>query len=340
MKRRPGFTLVELLVVIAIIGILVSLLLPAVQAAREAARRIQCGNNMKQIGLALHNYHDTFRAFPYARTRNANSGADTWLTSNINWQTRILAFMEQQPMYNAINWQVWPGWSAPNNVIMANVLPSYLCPSDGGKGKHPWVDLATGIRHIGPAPHTAYGHTNYVGSIGDDSRLRTNSIVRGFLIEGRWTSATNRGLTLTMADFLDGTSQTVVVSECIIGSPTSRVNSTLGGTPDAVTATNNGCTSASAVNSNGTTAARGNSWFRGYEPASIGFTTLMVPNSRLWDCGANSDNTMFGARSNHPTGVQATMGDGSVHFVADNINFNVWRYLGGMKDGQQVQLPE
>ena len=103
-SQRKGFTLIELLVVIAIIAILIALLLPAVQQAREAARRTQCKNNLKQIGLALHNYHDVYKCFPPGRTRNTYSGiTSAWYTGNYSWLPRLLPNIDQAPIYNTID---------------------------------------------------------------------------------------------------------------------------------------------------------------------------------------------------------------------------------------------
>ena len=131
--RRNAFTLVELLVVIAIIGILIALLLPAVQAAREAARRMACTNNLKQIGLALHNYHDTHRTLPIGWL-----GFDAAGTANFEgnpgwaWSTRILPFLEQQPLYEDIDMNA-PIVAAGNAQASLTVVPTFLCPSDVGK---------------------------------------------------------------------------------------------------------------------------------------------------------------------------------------------------------------
>jgi prepilin-type N-terminal cleavage/methylation domain-containing protein len=340
MSRKRGFTLVELLVVIAIIGVLVALLLPAVQAAREAARRSSCGNNLKQIGLALHNYHDIYKSLPFARIRQAAPDPPgSWNTSNINWQARILAQMEQGPLFERTDWRIWPGWNAPNDVVRTTTIEGYLCPSDPGRGNFPWTD-PSGTKRTGPLPDRNDGHTNYVGSIGHDTILRTvPGQARGWLVEGRYNSATDRGGSLSLTDFLDGTSNTVSVSECIVGFPSDRTNSSLASTPDNVTGTNNGCTGAAPLGTGVTTAARGSTWFRGYEPSTMVFTTLMTPNSKLWDCGANSDNSVFAARSAHRGGVQASLGDASTRFVADTIDWQVWKFLGGTKDGQSVQFP-
>jgi hypothetical protein len=222
--------------------------------------------------------------------------------------------------------------------VKATIIEAYLCPSDPGDGAFVWTD-PTGTQQTGPTPRREDGHTNYVGSLGHDGRLQTvPGTARGWLVEGRYNNANDRGGSISFANFRDGTSNTLMVAECIIGFPTIRANSTRGGTPDTVTATDNGCSGTPYTTAN-TTAARGSDWFRGYEPASMAFTSLMTPNSKLWDCGNNSDNGMFAARSAHPGGVQVTLGDASTRFVADTVDFNVWKFLGGTKDRQAVQVP-
>src|SRR5260221_10831944 len=145
-RRNSGFTLIELLVVIAIIAILIALLLPAVQQAREAARRTQCRNNLKQIGLALHNYHDTFTKFPPAMVRRTwGSGVPTQTHSNgAAWSLRIAPYLDQAPLYNIFNFNAEPAWAdtsinaqlgAPYTnyaVVAGSTVPPYLCPSDPG----------------------------------------------------------------------------------------------------------------------------------------------------------------------------------------------------------------
>jgi prepilin-type N-terminal cleavage/methylation domain-containing protein len=343
--RRRAFTLVELLVVIAIIGILVALLLPAVQAAREAARRMQCGNNLKQIGLALQNYHDVYKSFPPARVRNDNAYTPTgqsWNSTNIAWLGRMLAQMEQQPLYDQVDWSQhywWHSSQRPNtnwDVVTPTVVPAYRCPSDGGHGSISWID-GTGTRVTGGAPSNSYGHTNYVGCIGDDSHLRTYARdARGIFVESRHRGPNNRGGRIGMADITDGTSNTLVASECLIGFPHAQFNSDLA--LAQYTAQNNGCPNGPVAT--GADRQRGNSWFRGYHAGVFLFTTLMTPNSDLWDCYNNTDRAMMAARSRHPGGVQAVLADGSTHFFSETIAYDTWRYLGNMKDGVPIQVEQ
>ncbi len=269
MKRRTAFTLVELLVVIAIIGILIALLLPAVQAAREAARRSQCSNNLKQIGLALHNYHDTFNSFPPARVRDQRC-TDEWNSNNISWHARILAYMEQSALYDAINWEVWPGWNAPNDQVRNKVVTGYLCPSDSGDGGIMWTAL-DGTRVSGYAPDGALGHTNYVACVGDDPRLRTTTgESRGIFFVMRRRIDGQASGKLSFASVRDGTSNTLAFSECVIGFPIWYDDAVE--TP-AADANQNGCPISGATDTASRTRQRGNSWFRGYFPQSFMFTT-------------------------------------------------------------------
>ncbi len=350
-RRKSGFTLVELLVVIAIIGILVALLLPAVQAAREAARRMQCGNNLKQIGLSLHNYHDVYKNFPSLRLRNArcpgpNSTQQAWNSTNISWHGRILPFIEQQPLYDQIDMggshgcasPIWWNTAGPmRDVVQRAVLPAYRCPSDPGVGGLIWTDPG-GTKRTGGRPNQNYGHNNYVGSIGHNTDVETRVInSRGIFTEMRHRSATDRGESVGLQHVLDGTANTLMVSECLIGFPHRQQNSSFQGSPDAVTAQNNGCSNGGP--STGTTRQRGNSWFRGYFPAGNTFTSLMTPNSRLYDCGSNTGAAMFAARSLHPGGVQSAMAGGSTHFFAETIDWNTWKFLGGRADGETVSVP-
>jgi len=337
-KRRLGFTLVELLVVIAIIGILIALLLPAVQAAREAARRSQCSNNLKQIGLALHNYHDIYRCFPPIRVRDSRCSS-TWLSQNISWAARVTGQLELTTLYDRTNWEVWPGWDPPNNAADGPLLAkpaAFRCPSDSGEGQVAWTDL-DGDRVAGGTPRVNEGSNNYMACVGDDYSIQTTSQnCRGLFFCMTWRNPP-RDEKINIAALRDGTSNTVAVSECIIGFPIVRTNST--NPPRDQWMNGNGCPTSGYRTNTNDTGQRGSAWFRGYEPCSIAFTTLMAPNSPFTDCGANSGNVAHAARSFHPGGVQAAFADGSTHFIAETIDWATWRWMGNKADGNVIQIP-
>ncbi len=214
---RAGFTLIELLVVIAIIAVLIALLLPAVQAAREAARRSQCVNNLKQIGLALHNYHQAVGAFPVGAseylpstngTRNNNFQWDNW-----SCHTMILPYIEQQAMFNASNFSVgnneecagpqcWPNYWI-NSTVTLSRIQGFLCPSDPYAGK-------------GPANINNYNTSNdnnYVGSQGTTTMTPQVNSASGS------TGMFYYYVSYNIANFTDGTSNTVAFSEALTGNP-------------------------------------------------------------------------------------------------------------------------
>lgn len=206
-QRRPGFTLVELLVVIAIIGVLVALLLPAVQAAREAARRMSCGNNLKQIGLALHNYHDTHDTFPpdviYQGNRKGTI-AQAGDQRSYTWCTLILPFMEQQTLHDRINFAI-PGYdqlignlnNSPEQQLLQSVeLESFRCPSD--------------LNMTGVEQYHGFAVTSYAGNAGWDRHRRTFG-------DQRRAGPFSMFDSVRIADFKDGTSNTILVGEVTIG---------------------------------------------------------------------------------------------------------------------------
>jgi prepilin-type N-terminal cleavage/methylation domain-containing protein/prepilin-type processing-associated H-X9-DG protein len=200
---RPGFTLIELLVVITIIGLLIALLPPAVHSAREAARRARCANNLKQIGLALHGYHDVWQSFPPAYLTRPGTGLD--LGAGWAWGTLVLAYLEQRPLYDAVNLDLGFGEvSAPpsylglfeNRTVRRISVATFLCPSAGG-GEGP-LDLGVGSTHVAISPG------QYVASAGwMDSSQRP--------IEG--TGVLYPNSRVAIADLSDGTSATLMIGE-------------------------------------------------------------------------------------------------------------------------------
>ncbi len=199
---RRGFTLIELLVVIAIIAILIALLLPAVQAAREAARRIQCVNNLKQIGLGLHNYHDAVGTFPMSyATRGKFVDGQTDTAPGWGWAAMILPQVEQTSLFNAVNF-VLPVESPQNATIIQTAMAAYVCPSDITSVPFAVVD---------PSGHAlaAMTPTSYAACVGNDQTDSTT----GLNNDGLGNGVMFRNSRIRLADITDGSSQTILVGE-------------------------------------------------------------------------------------------------------------------------------
>ena len=323
-SRRYGFTLIELLGVIAIIAILVALLLPAVQQAREAARRSSCKNNLKQIGLALHNYHDINNCLPIGCLFRDRGDDGPWPSNRSTWLARLLPQLEQNALYDRMDFErdnaSGAGWD-PNNVRTEEVA-AFRCPSDPGTR--------------GTTNRSGFAPTSYVASIGHTFRLygdggTTANSSHGNYIQGNGTWARmvlntggEEGVFATNShcrfrDITDGTSNTMAVSECLVGSDVKELD---GG--DA-----NDCT---GNPERALRPDRGYSWMYG-TAATWPFTTTRTPNSREVDCERFSVYVNMAAASQHKGGVQVVLADGSVRFVSENINLQTWRDLGQRNDG-------
>ncbi|MEO8495588.1 MAG: DUF1559 domain-containing protein [Planctomycetota bacterium] len=335
---RRGFTLVELLVVIAIIGILVALLLPAVQAAREAARRMSCGNNLKQLGLSLHNYHDTYKSFPPGVTSVGGPGLGHW---GVSWMPLILRFIEQQPMAD----QLYiggdhPGWAysgvsggAINGARFNNVqIASFFCPSSP-------------LEHMGNVGSYQHMRAHYVGISGaangnnavprySDDTFRNNpagaqigccgccgSVTAGgaasnggVLVGHGWGGLPNGMAPINFAKITDGTANTMAISE------SSDWFKDPGNQKVLVTG------------EHGWLMGSPNAGERMFNITTVRYAPNETDNT-LPGTGMN-DGPNNGIYAAHPGGVQAAACDGSVKFVSETINMLTLKRLCSRADGE------
>jgi prepilin-type N-terminal cleavage/methylation domain-containing protein/prepilin-type processing-associated H-X9-DG protein len=354
-RDRKGFTLIELLVVIAIIAVLIALLLPAVQAAREAARRAQCVNNLKQIGLALHNYHSANDCFPPGGIQVRNSqGALVTGTGSFSAHVRLLGFAEQMALYNAVNFSLPCGNDAIGiaaHITIHSVRSNmYLCPSDSPPSYATPVSLP-----VSPKP-SAQG-TNYFASVGPS--LEFNATQTSGPPNGMFQWA---GSAIGLAQILDGSSNTLAFgewktgkgSQAVVTIPTDIVM--LGTLPAGVKRNTAQmtmpagaapfqswiaqCAAAVTTSRNNQTAFLGYTWTIGMQVRSLG-NVLLGPNPRYPNCIAatniNSDPPgLLGLSSFHPGGANVLMGDGSVRFLKDSINMlTIWS-LGSRAGGEII----
>jgi prepilin-type N-terminal cleavage/methylation domain-containing protein len=376
-STRKGFTLVELLVVIAIIGVLVGLLLPAVQAAREAARRMECSNNMKQMCLALHNYESTFRKFPAGRLAPDWKDATGVRASYTNYNSvnqspagghwtgirsvhaAILPYMEQTNIYNLIDFEVPTAVrlttggvpSNPNYPAYSQAAGLFLCPSDPNTGV---VVSENNYRWNfgGSTPHA-----------GAEASTR-NHILN--VASGGFTSGGNGAFTigehLPISAHSDGLSNTVFLSERTKGSgrdlsvsppPLEDMVTTPGRSnrmwlPDELMQDCmrfDGAPSSFHFNSAGRWLPGSdfsNGWPFGFYSSTL-YNHVTPPNWRYHDCGtwsaipdAPGEHAIVSARSKHPGGVNAGMGDGGVRYFSDSTDLAVWRGLGTRNLGEVV----
>ncbi|QDT65428.1 DUF1559 family PulG-like putative transporter [Calycomorphotria hydatis] len=327
LAKRHAFTLVELLVVIAIISLLIALLLPAVQQAREAARRSQCQNNLKQIGLALHNYHDLHRRLPMGSLYSDTT--TPWTTSRVTAFARILPMMEQSALFADIDWTAGIH-SAPNKDIRETNMPMYRCPSDPGS------KADTGSTRAPTSYVLCYGSNLDEAGGGGNPNI---PVVPGHCTGGYWCRIPYNDNTqdaifsansyTRFRDITDGLSNTMAVSECIVGG---LVIGNQHGT-DLNASELNSCITATASPEENT--FRGESWFTGQIHTFL-FNTIKTPNPVTPDCRRYNSVGNMAARSMHIGGVQVLMSDGSVHFVTENINLTLWQNLGDRADGSVI----
>jgi prepilin-type N-terminal cleavage/methylation domain-containing protein/prepilin-type processing-associated H-X9-DG protein len=304
MRSRNAFTLVELLVVIAIIGVLVALLLPAVQMAREAGRRSSCNNNLKQIGLALQNYHSTYNTFPVAR--------NSWPLVHSSL-ARLLPFMEQANVENLVNYNV--PLSDPANVAASQkVIPIFVCPSDGAGGR------------VYTIPDAG---SNYVANNG------SGTVAYGLIASGDGVfNQTYQGF----KHLTDGSSNTAAFSESTLG----RGDPSTPPDPrhDVLELAGGSDTTPAACAGGGTfSGKRGGKWIDGHYGNTL-YNHFYTPNPREWDCGNGSHNKgLSTARSYHPGGVNLLLCDGSVRFVPDTVDLATWRAIATRGSGDVADLP-
>ena len=325
---RRGFTLIELLVVIAIIAVLIALLLPAVQAAREAARRAQCTNNLKQLGLAVHNYLDTHGLMPIGR--GVRPARPYNVTSRYNYSafSMILPFMEQRPLFSAINFDLTITIQDGNATAQATAVSSFLCPSDGQATPANW------------------GGTNYrfsegssiLYSYGESDTGGVNTTMPA--PNGPFFAERARRL----AEVTDGTSNTALSSERLLGdfnqgiaSPRRDiyVSPTWPSTPEEAFQ-NCEAVDNTSIPSNGESGS-GAPWLDGFLHTSI-YKHVAPPNRK--SCYMYPARLVMTASSMHPGGVNVGLIDGSVKFVKDTINRDVWRALGSINGGEVLSADQ
>ncbi|MGF1582790.1 MAG: DUF1559 domain-containing protein [Gemmataceae bacterium] len=344
MSRRSAFTLIELLVVIAIIAVLIGLLLPAIQKVREAANRSECLNNLKQLGLAAHNFEGANKHLPSAfigKVPPAWAGTPGYLFS---WSAlaQLNPYLEQTAIFNRMDLDqpIYEppayGISAANQFAIGQVVPLFLCPSDDGQP----VGGGYGVASFGP--------TNY--AVCNGSGLNPQGTLGSpWKADGMFIAKTG----LRIGAMKDGMSNTVMMSESLLGQgPEGHMGTMPSEGPQHVYAyvapgTPIGESNCAAATQWNVSNRRGFMWASG-ELRCASYNHYLTPNAVIPDCVTNDYTpgegflTAIGfraARSNHTGGVNVLLGDGSVRFVSDKISPDIWRAIGTRNGGEIAALP-
>lgn len=358
--RRTGFTLVELLVVIAIIGILVALLLPAVQRVRETARRMQCGNNLKQIGIALHNYHDTHRTFPVSMVGPGAPYGTHYGTGFYSWLALLLPYIEQAPVADIIDFRVnmadrgggdcyvFPGATISQTHINAAAatarIASFACPSES-------FEMTQAMGSARPAPGSYAGNigwpSNTTGIDGNRSARKHNGFIPlvNPVSPKAWHSTEMR-----LGWIKDGSSHTLAVTERVVSSVATWRDTLDETRHPAEYSYCAGSASAKPLHdfvdlcANATyidatySRPQGRAWISGWTLAANTYSHVLPINFRSCHLhGGEDDGTnLIAPSSRHGSGVNALLADGSIHFITETIDMRVWWGLGSRDGGETI----